>query len=75
MATINDKISNLTTLRNTLAILTSLYQRCDREQLRLITDNTFDYDETKVENVREFIATEIDDVEEDISEILNTSGV
>ena len=71
MTTVSEKITQIVTQRNTLSLINVLISRIDTEQIRLITDNTFDYDMTRLDTIREFLELERDEVQDIINCLLD----
>jgi len=74
MSSVQSVLNEVTRQSNTRAFLDESIQRLDLEQMRLITDNTFNIDKVRIESVKDFLIIQRDEVQATIDELLN-SGV
>lgn len=73
MTTVQEQLNELTRQRNTLSLIIQGITRFNREQLRLVTDNTFLLDEDRIENIKDFLQLEADAVQSIIDGLLDDS--
>jgi hypothetical protein len=74
MTTVNEQLNEVTKQKNTLSFIMQSITRLDLEQMRLITDNTFNIDKVRIENIKDFLTLQKTEVEDLIEDLLQ-SGV
>lgn len=74
MGTLSDCVDEINKQKNTLTLICQMLQRSDLNELRLVTNNCFNFDQTRIDIIRQFLQTEKDEVQAIIDNILS-SGV
>ena len=73
MATVQSKITEIQKEQNTLQLIRMALSSVTIESIRIVTDNSFNYDTTRINAIKDFLEAEEAEVEANISDLLDDS--
>lgn len=70
---VQDVFVALNTQRSTLVVVEQMLSFATRENLRLVSDNCFNFDQARIDAIRDFLLVERQEVQDTINSLLGLS--
>ena len=71
MTTIQQQINEISKQQNTLNLINQMLDKTRTETLRIETDNTFNYDQDRINDINEFLTIQKNEVQAEITDLLD----